>query len=380
MPTVPAVIREADDRDTLLLGLVENVARENLSPDRGGARLRAAAGRVRALARRGLRAGRPLEAGDLEQDAAARAPRRRARDGRARRAPRRATPARCSRSPTRPSGGGSRARSSRRGCRCVPPSERRAGRARARSRARRRRSIRCSRGGSRTASDGSPGSRCGSPPGKVELAWDDEHDLEELAEALERLGTHRPRCRRRRRPPASRGAFVDATGGGSGRRGQRRAGVRAGVRRGDDPELLRAPSEVTGAAPRRSGLEPSTRRRHGSRPCRRVHHRVPRQQVHGEDRAGDQELVENGTIRIIDLLFVMKDADGTLTQPSRPRRRRGRRGLPRARRREPGALDHGDAEEVERRPAAEQLGAADRVRERLGGEARRRPPGGGRAS
>jgi ParB family transcriptional regulator, chromosome partitioning protein len=29
---VPAVIREADDRDTLLLGLVENVAREDLSP------------------------------------------------------------------------------------------------------------------------------------------------------------------------------------------------------------------------------------------------------------------------------------------------------------------------------------------------------------
>ena len=32
LKTVPAVIREADDRDTLLLGLVENVARENLSP------------------------------------------------------------------------------------------------------------------------------------------------------------------------------------------------------------------------------------------------------------------------------------------------------------------------------------------------------------
>jgi ParB family chromosome partitioning protein len=30
--TVPAVIRAADDRDTLLLGLVENVARENLTP------------------------------------------------------------------------------------------------------------------------------------------------------------------------------------------------------------------------------------------------------------------------------------------------------------------------------------------------------------
>jgi ParB family transcriptional regulator, chromosome partitioning protein len=32
IPTVPAVIRDADDRDTLLLGLVENVAREDLSP------------------------------------------------------------------------------------------------------------------------------------------------------------------------------------------------------------------------------------------------------------------------------------------------------------------------------------------------------------
>jgi ParB family transcriptional regulator, chromosome partitioning protein len=29
---VPAVVREADDRDSLLLGLVENVAREDLSP------------------------------------------------------------------------------------------------------------------------------------------------------------------------------------------------------------------------------------------------------------------------------------------------------------------------------------------------------------
>jgi len=32
LDTVPAVVRDADDRDTLLLGLVENVARENLSP------------------------------------------------------------------------------------------------------------------------------------------------------------------------------------------------------------------------------------------------------------------------------------------------------------------------------------------------------------
>jgi ParB family chromosome partitioning protein len=32
VPTLPALVREADDRDSLLLGLVENVARENLSP------------------------------------------------------------------------------------------------------------------------------------------------------------------------------------------------------------------------------------------------------------------------------------------------------------------------------------------------------------
>ncbi len=32
VPTVPALVRDVDDRDTLLLGLVENVARENLSP------------------------------------------------------------------------------------------------------------------------------------------------------------------------------------------------------------------------------------------------------------------------------------------------------------------------------------------------------------
>ena len=32
VPTIPAVVRAADDRDSLLIGLVENVARENLSP------------------------------------------------------------------------------------------------------------------------------------------------------------------------------------------------------------------------------------------------------------------------------------------------------------------------------------------------------------
>lgn len=32
VPTIPALVRAADDRDSLLLGLVENVAREDLSP------------------------------------------------------------------------------------------------------------------------------------------------------------------------------------------------------------------------------------------------------------------------------------------------------------------------------------------------------------
>ncbi len=32
VPTLPAIVRQSDDRDALLLGLVENVARENLSP------------------------------------------------------------------------------------------------------------------------------------------------------------------------------------------------------------------------------------------------------------------------------------------------------------------------------------------------------------
>jgi ParB family transcriptional regulator, chromosome partitioning protein len=32
LPTVPALVREADDRETMLLGLVENVARKDLSP------------------------------------------------------------------------------------------------------------------------------------------------------------------------------------------------------------------------------------------------------------------------------------------------------------------------------------------------------------
>ena len=82
--TVPAVVRAVDDRDTLLLGLVENVAREQLTAGRGVARVRRPHRRVRPLARRRRRARRPLEAVRLEPDPPARVARRRARDGRAR--------------------------------------------------------------------------------------------------------------------------------------------------------------------------------------------------------------------------------------------------------------------------------------------------------
>ena len=58
------------------------------------------------------------------------------------------------------------------------------------------------------------------------------------------------------------------------------------------------------------------------------------------------ELVENGTIRILDLLFVAKDSDGTVTVHRGGRPRRGRRGLPRHRRRAAGRARPEDAEEV----------------------------------
>ena len=53
---VPALVREADDRTSLALALVENIVRADLDPGRAGARLRAPAGRVRALPRRGRHA------------------------------------------------------------------------------------------------------------------------------------------------------------------------------------------------------------------------------------------------------------------------------------------------------------------------------------
>ena len=62
LETLPALVREADDRDSLLLGLVENVAREHLSPVEEARAYAVARRRVRALARRRRGARRPLEA------------------------------------------------------------------------------------------------------------------------------------------------------------------------------------------------------------------------------------------------------------------------------------------------------------------------------
>ena len=85
------------------------------------------------------------------------------------------------------------------------------------------------------------------------------------------------------------------------------------------------------------------------------------------------DLVDSGTIRVLDLLFVIKDADGvttTIDMPDLDAGARGRRTW-RSRCAQPGALGPEDAEEVADDLAAEQLGAPDRVRERLGGEVRR---------
>ncbi len=155
-------------------------------PDRGGARLRAADRRVRALARRGLRAGRAARSRRSRTSCACSSSPTTCSRWSSAASSRRGTRARCWPFPTRPSAAGSRARSSRRGCRCAPPSAPPAGRARARSRARRRPSTRRSPPRVKQALGRLTGLEVRVAPGKVELAYADEHDLEQLAEALER--------------------------------------------------------------------------------------------------------------------------------------------------------------------------------------------------
>ena len=80
------------------------------------------------------------------------------------------------------------------------------------------------------------------------------------------------------------------------------------------------------------------------------------------------ELVENGTIRVLDLLFVMKDADGVVTTLAADGHRRGRRRLRRDRRHAAGRARGRGCRGGQRRPAGQQLGPPDRVREHLGGK------------
>ena len=91
------------------------------------------------------------------------------------------------------------------------------------------------------------------------------------------------------------------------------------------------------------------------------------------------ELVDSGTVRVIDLLFVTKDADGVTTTIDiadlDPETGPAFLDVSVT---AAGALGPEDAEEVADDLAAEQLGAPDRVRERLGGGVRRRLPRGGR--
>ena len=90
------------------------------------------------------------------------------------------------------------------------------------------------------------------------------------------------------------------------------------------------------------------------------------------------ELVENGTIRVLDLLFVMKDADGAVTSLQAADIDEEGAAFLSIDVAQPGALGHEDAEEVSDDLPDEQLGPADRVREPLGREGGRRSQGCGR--
>ena len=186
MPTVPALVREADDRDTLLLGLVENVAREQLSAveearayalllDEFELSLGEVAERV---GRSKPSVSNRLRLLELPDDVLGMR--------RARRADR-----------------GPRARGARRPRPRRPPQARPRDRPQRHVGARRRASCALGRREAEAAqgAEGRPGARragaqgaeraTGFParivPGRLEIAFADEHELAELAEALERI-------------------------------------------------------------------------------------------------------------------------------------------------------------------------------------------------
>jgi ParB family chromosome partitioning protein len=186
LPAVPAVIREADDRDTLLLGLVENVARENLSPideARGYAVLldefELALGEVAERVGRSKPAiSNKLRLLDLSDDVLAMVERGELSEGHARAVL--AVPDQVERRKL--------ARKIVAQGMSVRAAERAARWSGARTKPRTKTPVhpelaaRVREGLQRLT-----GLEARVAPGKVELAYDDEHELEELAEALERL-------------------------------------------------------------------------------------------------------------------------------------------------------------------------------------------------
>jgi len=186
LPALPAVIREADDRETLLLGLVENVARENLSPveeARGYAVLldefELSLGDVSERVGRSKPAvSNKLRLLDLPDDVLAMVERGELTEGHARAVL--AVPDQVGRRKL--------ARKIVAQGMSVRAAERAARWAGARTKPRTKTPVdpalaaRVKEGLQRLT-----GLEARVAPGKIELAYDDEHDLEELAESLERL-------------------------------------------------------------------------------------------------------------------------------------------------------------------------------------------------
>ena len=90
------------------------------------------------------------------------------------------------------------------------------------------------------------------------------------------------------------------------------------------------------------------------------------------------ELVDNGTIRVLDLLFVTKDADGVMTSLQAADLDEEGAGLRLDRRHAARCAGARGRRGGQRRPPGQQLGPPGRIRERLGRQAGRRPPGRGR--
>ena len=185
---VPALVREADDRDSLLLALVENVAREQLSAVEEARAYAALLDEFGLSLGELARARRPLEVVGVEQAATARAAGRGALDARPQRAHRRPCAGRARGSGERRAGAAREAHRAQAVCPCARPS------------ALLRPPEPSGSGAAQTLRSIPPSRRASRRPQRVRREWRrrsraagsrfafaDETELEELAEALERL-------------------------------------------------------------------------------------------------------------------------------------------------------------------------------------------------